>query len=275
MKAQNIIAILVFIGLVIWVTTWGQGRRDQVREIIYATFSPAISVGSGIRGALGAMGAEGETPEAAVEKLRQLEEELGRLRIMNQDRDRLAEENDRLREKLDYDQRSPLELVAARVQARTTANWWSFLVLDRGLKHGVTRDNPVITPHGVVGRTADVMDNRSTVVLLTDERCRVAARVEGTPERGILMGRRADLTLERPTLRLRFLTKGASIPIGTRVVSGGGGVFPPGFVLGYIDSVRDMEIYAEADVVPAVDFGSLEDVFIVRMRDLEQPAGAP
>ena len=45
---------------------------------------------------------------------------------------------------------------------------------------------PVLTEEGLVGKTTVVAEHISTVVLISDENCRVAATVEGTREQGIV-----------------------------------------------------------------------------------------
>jgi len=102
------------------------------------------------------------------------------------------------------------------------------------------------------------------VILLTDEQCRVAARIEGTPEQGILMGRRGGFET-RPDLVLRFLSKDARLQRGMVAYSSGvGGLFPVGIPLGKVKEFHSQEIYGEALIEPAVDFGSLTDVFVVK-----------
>jgi rod shape-determining protein MreC len=108
------------------------------------------------------------------------------------------------------------------------------------------------------------------VILLTDEMCRVSAKVDGTLEQGILEGERAGLDM-RPDLRLRFLTRNALINPGTNVISTGeGGVFPAGLLIGRVKRFENRDITGEAIIEPAVDFSMLEYVFILDMQPAEE-----
>ena len=62
--------------------------------------------------------------------------------------------------------------------------------INRGFEDGVEPDQPVLTDVGLVGKTTTVSKNESIVLLISDESCKVASKVEGSNERGILSGRR-------------------------------------------------------------------------------------
>ena len=47
---------------------------------------------------------------------------------------------------------------------------------------------PVLTEDGLVGKTTVVRGNASTILLISDENCKVACSVEGTREQGIVRG---------------------------------------------------------------------------------------
>ncbi len=202
--------------------------------------------------------------------LEQLEKEVTELRIQNKElratnqllRD-LEEENNQLRASLDFDRRSVYRLLTARVIRRDPSTWWNTVQIDRGSNDGVQVEMPVLTDRGLVGKIATVTPSTSTVLLLVDEGCRVAAIVEGTSEQGILGGARTSNELN-PLLMLRLLPKSAEIRPGQRVISSGlGSVFPPGITLGSVRTFRVGELNAEAEVTPAVDFASLQAVFVV------------
>jgi rod shape-determining protein MreC len=113
------------------------------------------------------------------------------------------------------------------------------------------------------------------VILLTDELCRVSARIEGTLEQGILSGERAALDI-KPDLRLRFLSLNAVINAGASVYSTGeGGVFPKDLLLGRVKRFENKEITGEAIIEPAVDFSTIEHVFVIEMQSVAAPEPAP
>jgi rod shape-determining protein MreC len=116
-----------------------------------------------------------------------------------------------------------------------------------------------------VGKTTTVTKNESIVVLITDETCRVAAKVEGTREQGILSGKRIQESGTAGELQLNFLTKNATLQAGQKVYTAGvsNGVFPSGILLGSVKEFRTRPLDGQALVEPAVDPSKTEDVFVV------------
>ena len=58
-----------------------------------------------------------------------------------------------------------------------------------------------------------------------------------------------------------------SINVGDTVLSSGlGGIYPPGLIVGFVESVErpEEEPFCEVRLKPAPDFRSLEELFILR-----------
>jgi rod shape-determining protein MreC len=125
---------------------------------------------------------------------------------------------------------------------------------------------PVATDEGLIGKITTVSDSLSVVLLISDENCRVAAKVEGSREQGIVSGERVTTGLT-PLLNLNFLSKQADLKPGQKVyTSGVGGVFPSGLLIGSVKTFRLRELDGQAQLTPAVDLSHLEDVFVVTGR---------
>jgi rod shape-determining protein MreC len=186
------------------------------------------------------------------------------LRAASQLLGNLEEENKRLRDALGYRERSSFRLLPAEIVGRDSTSWWSTAKINRGFAGDVAAGLPVLTADGLVGRTTTVAKDISLVLLLTDENSRVAARIEGTKEQGILTGRRVQSDAP-PELVLNFLSRDANLQPGMKVFTAGvsGGVFPAGIPLGVVKEFRTRELDGEATIVPAADFSNLEDVFVV------------
>jgi len=202
--------------------------------------------------------------------LEQLESENQRLMIANKELSAtnqtlrgLETENNRLRSSLDYRERAVFKLMPARIVARDASTWYNKVVIDRGSTDGIKEDQPVLTDLGLVGKTTVVAEHSATVVLVSDETCRVAAKVEGTQEQGIIKGERTS-SGSTPSIGLNFLSKQAKIAPGANIyTSGVGGVFPSGVLVGQVKEFKMRELDGHATVVPAVDLTTLEDVFVV------------
>ncbi|MCS7009093.1 MAG: rod shape-determining protein MreC, partial [Chthoniobacterales bacterium] len=133
-----------------------------------------------------------------------------------------------------------------------------------GFEDGVEFDMPVITEDGLVGKVVATSKNLATVLLVTDENCKVGAYIEGTRERGIASGRRVSLH-PNGEIELNFLNKNAQIPIGARVLTAGveGGVFPPDLIIGTVSSFQNRDLDGQAIILPAANISSLKDVFVI------------
>ena len=190
--------------------------------------------------------------------------ENAKLRATNALMNETAAEANSLREALGFKKRSNYNLLPARIVSRQSSTWWNTVQIDRGEQDGLDSDMPVVTDVGLVGKTTTVASNTAYVLLVSDENCKVAAKIEGIREQGILAGERTTTTMQ-PDLRLSFLPKSAQLHAGQKVYSSGvsGGVFPSDLFLG---TIRDFEVRAldaRATVIPAVDLSRLENVFVV------------
>lgn len=225
---------------------------------------PALQAGSAISGRV-------EKLQKGLKSLDQLEEENAvlsaqnkELRASSQLSGNLENENKRLRAALDYRERSAFKLLPAQIIGRDASSWWNTVKINRGFRQGVEAAQPVLTAEGLVGRTTTVSKDISIILLLTDENCQVAARVEGTNEQGVVSGQRV-VGNSSPELVLNFLNRDANLQPGMKVFTAGvsGAVFPAGIPLGVIKEFRARELDGQAIVEPAADFSRLEDVFVV------------
>jgi rod shape-determining protein MreC len=166
---------------------------------------------------------------------------------------------------LDFRERSSFKLMPARIISRDSTTWWNTIRINRGFEDGVEADMPVVTDLGIVGKTTTVSKNEAIVVLITDETCRIAAKIEGTREQGIITGLRIQETASEGLLQMNFLSKSAKLVPAQQVLTAGvtQGSFPPGLVIGRIKEFRLRALDGQAIVEPTVNLATLEDVFVL------------
>lgn len=225
-----------------------------------------------------------------------LRKEVACLRMACAEFARVTDENKRLRGMLGLDGPgdsvpfSTNRWICARVLSRgAAAGNPCVLRLGRGSLAGVKRGAVVAVPEGLVGRIANVTPNTSELRLITDPSTRIACEVElggepgahdgAQPSRlahGILYGRGHSPVASTETsilyivhpLRVRNVERQTVLPQRAKIITSGlGGVFPRGLTVGFlIDGAHGDEtnLEQEGDVEPAVDFLSLENVFIRR-----------
>ena len=268
MSRLNIIALIVFAGLLIWVTLFQPEAVSRSQNGAMGIFEPFMKASSRLESGGETVGTESLSPVQLQSLVADLERERDRLKLEVIQLDEIVRENNELRRALQYVEKAPLEVVAARVINRKPSNWYSTLIIDKGSDHGVSVDSPVIVPvgeaAGLVGKVTEVIgSNSALVLLLTDEMCQVSAKLQNSQEQGILNGQRGALRT-MPNLRRRYLSKEAEAGTGRKVLSSGaGGLFPPDLLLGEVIGFEIGAIDAEALVRPSVNFEELVDLFVV------------
>lgn len=277
MKKLNILALLVFVAGLVAVFTFDTATTRQIQARVMSLLSPFIHSSAAMEQAA----EQAVAPQVNPSELKRENDELRvqgeRGRIIQQKYNQIIEENAKLRQLIEFKQAAPFKMTVAKVIRRSSSTWWNSLIIDKGSLDGIGTDSPVITSVGLVGKTSTLAPRMTMVILLTDEMCRVSAKVEGTLEQGILAGERAALEV-RPELHLRTLSRNANINAGAAVYSSGeGGVFPADLLLGRVKRFENREISGEAIVEPAVDFSTLDYVFVIEMQAAapEPPAAEP
>ena len=266
MNRTTLFALLIFGAVLGYFLSFGPDTTRKLQGGFYQLISPFLRTGSGLDKQITSV-------RTGLKSLEELERDNTTLRVENRSlkatnqalRD-VEHEVNRLRHALDYRQRSVFRLVPAEVITRDASTWWRTVTINRGTADGIEGDMPVVTDEGLVGKTTTVSANISIVLLVSDENCRVAAKVESSHEQGIVTGERVAGTLT-PLLDLNFLNKQANLQPGQKAVTSGvGGVFPAGLPIGSVQSFSVRALDGQARITPAVDLSHLEDVFVVTGR---------
>lgn len=152
----------------------------------------------------------------------------------------------------------PAELVGLDVSA-----WFRSGLIDRGRQHGVFSGMPVINEQGLVGLVTATSRSAAKLMLLIDRQSAVDAVVQRSRSRGIVRGSRGD------NLEFEFVVRDGDVQPGDVLVTSGlGGVYPKGLRIGEVTEVSasDSKMLRTASVRPAVEFGRLEQVFVMLRR---------
>lgn len=169
-------------------------------------------------------------------------------------------ENERLNKLLEFKQTTRMQLLAAKVIARDLSPDHESIRINRGYRQGLRKLMGVITVQGVVGYVLSTEMDSAQVVVITDRSSAIDALVQRTRARGLMSGK------DSSTIRLRYLERADDVAVGDAIVSSGlKGLFPKGFPIGTVTSVRktDFGISQEAFVEPVVRPSNLEEVFVV------------
>ncbi len=267
MKPLNLIALLLFLGGAVWALTRSDRAVREIQGAYYKAMTPFLKSGSVIEAKARLFLEETKHSKELEAELETIKPEIGRLRLFESRCRELENENAQLRHALDFKKSTHFDVVAASVIRRNPTTWWQTVEIDAGETRGIGIERAVLSNDGLVGKIDRVDKERSTVLLLTDEKCQVAARVEGSPEVGILSGQRGASDGE-PLLRLKYLSQNAAVRPGQRVfTTGRGGLFQANILLGTIESVEKGAFDSEALVRPSVNFADLGSVFVALPKE--------
>lgn len=121
------------------------------------------------------------------------------------------------------------------------------ILVNRGERNGVFRNQAVLDDYGVVGQTMHVGPWSADVLLITDPDQDLPVQIERTGLRTIAVG-----TGDPGALALPFLPANANIRAGDVLVTSGlGGVFPSGYPVGRVTEVHPDAAQPLARVVAA------------------------
>ncbi len=131
------------------------------------------------------------------------------------------------------------------------------LVLEGGDQRPVP-NQAVRTPEGLVGRIIVASARYGKVQLITDSAASVSAMIERTRRKGLVRGGDGGLSLT-------LLPRRADVRVGDHVLTAGiDGVYPRGVPIGTVTAVTPAPgLFLRIELEPAVDFGLLEDVFVL------------
>lgn len=223
-----------------FVTNWTSARTDQVAEVV----------------------AGPRNLDAALEEIERLRAENESLRKENEQLMEAQGENQILRELFNRAAETPeYTRITADVIGQDTNPALQSILINKGFDDGVRVGMPVEAARGLMGQVYRVTNNAAQVALLTETSSAIPVRLGGTRATGMLRGagRGAMPTIDWIDLQYQ-------VTVGELVTTSGlGGKFPENLVIGRVIDVErnEAELFQSAVVQPAVDFSTVEIVFVV------------
>jgi len=182
--------------------------------------------------------------EQLLNRYEELLQTLGELQLDYQESVKLAAENDRLRDLLEFRERY-IGVVdeMATVRGWNSDNWTSSFIINRGYANSnIASGMPVSTEYGIlIGQVTEVGATTSTVITVLDTTFSAAAFVGGTgtgDAEGTATVRGDFAYLHSGLLVLDHFDDELVVLSGTNIfTSGAGGVFPPNLTVGEVVGV--------------------------------------
>lgn len=181
----------------------------------------------------------------------------------------LKEENDRLREVLNFEEeRNNYNYIACDIIGYSGGNFLDGYIVNKGKNASIQKGMIVIAAQGLVGQVTSVGENWNIVQSLANENIAVSVMVESTRETGYIKGFKDSQN--------RNLAKVYDLPMDSEVkegdvimTSGVGMLYPKEIKIGEVVSVEEdkIKVMKNAVVKPYVNFNKLEELFIVSPKD--------
>lgn len=183
----------------------------------------------------------------------------------------LAKENQQLKKELKLNHSlTDYTTVTASVLTRTPSSWQNQLVINKGQTAGISKNMPVMSGAGLIGRISEVNKNNSKVELLSDSNeasNRFAIQIsnkQGKTVNGIITGYQkatGQLIMGQVTSKVK-ITKGSKV-----ITSGMGGVTPKGLYVGKVARVAkdDYGLAKKIYIKPATNFNNINIVTVAEL----------
>lgn len=180
----------------------------------------------------------------------------------------LRQQNEQLRNLLDFSEKVEYRHIAARIVAKESGPLFNGFTINRGSSNGVVSDTAVIAHADglscLVGKITEVTRNTSKVLPITDSGCYVAVRMRDSRYEGLMNGMGPDSR----TLEMRYVKKQArdEINYGDLVITSGlRSIYPEDIYIGRIIEIEapEWESSLTLEVQPLVDFANVEYVVVL------------
>lgn len=176
-------------------------------------------------------------------------------------------ELENLRELLELDQKYPsYDKVAANVIGKSSGNWFSYFIIDKGSDDGVEVDMNVIAGSGLVGIVTDVGPNYAKVTAIINDTNKVGGMVTTTSDNlivnGSLQNMNENMVIEFTNLNDKDDEVHVGDPVVTSYISD---QYQQGILIGYISSIEkdSNNLTKSGTITPAVDFEHIEEVLVI------------
>jgi len=174
----------------------------------------------------------------------------------------LEEENELLKEELNFAKESGHAYVSAKIITGVSDRVSQSVVINRGKSDGITKGLAVIGGNGImVGKISEVQDNFSKVLLLTDINSKIAATVQNTDRTSGLVEGQFGLSF-----KMTNIAQDQEIKEGDLIVTSGlEGQIPKNILIAKVERVDkvESEIFKTAMLSPLISFANLSDLLVI------------
>lgn len=169
----------------------------------------------------------------AKEENKNLKEELEKLRSFYIKSLNIHQENKDLREMLQFVSSKSANFKVAQIIGRSRPLFNQKIFIDAGKDRGLKEGEIITGKRGVIGRVAEVYENKSHIFLLNDAISRIPVITSQARAKGILAGNGSGM------MEILYLPKNHDIQVDEMIfTSGDGDTLPPGLLAGVVRKVN-------------------------------------
>lgn len=271
-RRQKIILNLI----ILLISLIGVAKRDHTIErtssfesFLIDSLAPLQASLTSLRSEIGDFFDHYLTNIEASKKNRQYRKNIKELETQLSKLEELTRENRRLKKLLRFGEEVSFKKVLAQVVAWDANSDFNVIRINAGVLDGVRLQAPVVTSDGLVGYIYRLTDHFADILTILDSNNRVDGLVQRVRAHGILEG----LSSERITMK--YISRAEPLILGDTVMTSGlGNIYPKGIKVGVVSRIEreSYGITQDVELVPAVDFGHLEEVIILISDENEQKA---
>lgn len=174
----------------------------------------------------------------------------------------LQEENDLLKQELNFVKESGRKYLSAKIITGVSDPLSESVVINRGSADGIAKGYAVVAGEGImVGKVSEVQSNFSKVLLLTDNKSKVAATIQNVDHTAGLVEGQFGLSFS-----MTNIPQDEPIKIGDLVVTSGlEGQIPKNLLIAKIERIDkiESEIFKTAILNPIVSLDNLSDILVI------------
>lgn len=231
--------------------------HTPVHQVSQMLFKPALVVGSSLTSSVNGMRDYASHFWKAFQDQGRYQQQIQTLEAKLLEYKEMERENQRLHALFDFQRQQELKSVPAHIIGWDLSLLRKTILLDKGSRQLLKRDNTVVVPAGLVGRISDVTPEIARAILLIDPESRVSAVTSESRSHGVVSGDGSD------KLRMKYINLDSGVAVGEEVITSGvGGLYPKGIAIGRIESMQSDPdgLHLSVRITPFVQFKKMEEV---------------
>jgi rod shape-determining protein MreC len=152
-------------------------------------------------------------------------------------------------------------MVAAEVLLHNMTAKEQYILVEGGQNRGIVSDMVAVYKNCILGRVTHVFPYISKVILITDNRCKIAAACAETGATGICQGANTN----NGEIELTYVSHLDTVAPGDQVLSRGKElVFPAGFGLGAVKEASCQGLFYHITLEPLIDVMDVSACYLMR-----------